>query len=134
MFPDAIRDNAYPILVVYDDGNRRNGEPNRNTFFYGLSSSRGRIRPLKPRNLRFRVNAIWPIWHHGGFLNRLLLMEVTHRGRTRACGLDIYVSLTYHSLRIPKRIAELTYLTFVKPGSCRYDRSLRSTNKIRPRE
>jgi len=31
--------------------------------------------------------------------------------------LDIYVFRTYHSLRIPKRIAELTYLTFVKPGA-----------------
>lgn len=133
MFPHAIRDNAYPILVVYDD-NRRHGKLNRNTPFYGLSSSRGRIRPSKPWNLQFRVNAVWPIWHHGGFLSRLLLMEVTHRGRTRACGLDIYVSRTYHSLRIPKRIAELTYLTFVKPGSCRYERSLRSTNKIRSRE
>lgn len=29
----------------------------------------------------------------------------------------VCVSRMYHSLRIPKRIAELTYLTFVKPGA-----------------
>jgi len=38
-------------------------------------------------------------------------------GKNEDHGLDIYVSHTYHSLRIPKRIAELTYLTFVKLGA-----------------
>lgn len=38
-------------------------------------------------------------------------------GKNEDRGFDIYVSHTYHSLRIPKRIAELTYLTFVKLGA-----------------
>lgn len=49
----------------------------------------------------------------------------------RAMG-RVHVSRTYHSLRIPKRIAELTYLTFVKPGSCRYRPISRRSSGKRP--
>lgn len=128
MFPNAIRDNAYPILIVYDDdGNRYRRKPNRNTLLWSLlAPGPCWIRPLKLRNLRFRVNAIWSIWHQGGFLGRLLLMKVTHQGKERGprigyiymcVGVCVCVFRTYHSLRIPKRIAELTYLTFVKLGA-----------------
>lgn len=47
VFPKVICDNAYPILIVYDnDGNRYRREPNRNTLLWSVLAP-GLDTPLK---------------------------------------------------------------------------------------